>query len=71
MNVLIVDYSGIYKVDIGIKDGYIVGIGYGGNLDVVDVIFGMVVGVNIEVIVAEGCIVIAGVLDMYIYYICL
>lgn len=33
INVLIVDYIGIYKVDIGIKDGKIVGIGKGGNKD--------------------------------------
>jgi urease len=69
-NALIIDHSGIYKADIGIKDGHIVGIGHGGNPDVADVTPGMVVGVNTEAIAAEGCIVTAGALDTHIHYIC-
>ena len=50
-NALIVDYTGIYKADVGIKDGMIVGIGKAGNPDVMDgVTPGMVVGVNTEAI---------------------
>src|SRR5882724_4728295 len=33
-NALVVDYTGIYKADIGIKNGLIAGIGKGGNPDV-------------------------------------
>ena len=69
-NALIIDHTGIYKADIGIKDGHIVGIGHGGNPDVADVTPGMVVGVNTEAIAAEGCIVTAGALDTHIHYIC-
>ena len=50
-NALIVDYTGIYKADVGIKDGMIVGIGKAGNPDVMQgVTPGMVVGVNTEAI---------------------
>lgn len=69
-NAFIVDSTGIYKADIGIKDGHIVGIGHGGNPDVADTTPGMVVGVNTEAIAAEGCIVTAGALDTHIHYIC-
>ena len=69
-NALIIDHTGIYKADIGIKDGHILGIGHGGNPDVADITPGMVVGVNTEAIAAEGCIVTAGALDTHIHYIC-
>ena len=53
-NALVVDYSGIIKGDIGIKDGRIVGIGKAGNPDVMDgVTSGMIVGVTTEVIAGE------------------
>lgn len=70
INVLIVDYIGIYKVDVGLVEGCIVGIGKVGNFDIqlgVDII----VGFLIEVIVGEGCILIVGGIDSYIYYIVL
>lgn len=45
INALIVDYTGIIKADIGLKDGNIVGIGKAGNPDVMDgVTNGMIVG---------------------------
>ena len=69
-NALIIDHTGIYKADIGVKDGHIVGIGHGGNPDVADITPDMVVGVNTEAIAAEGCIVTAGALDTHIHYIC-
>ena len=63
-NALIVDHTGIYKADIGIKDGMIVGIGKAGNPDVMkDVTPGMIVGVNTEAIAGEGSIITAGGLD--------
>ena len=71
MNALIVDYTGIYKADIGLKGGQIVGIGKAGNPDVMDgVTPGMVVGVNTEAIAAEGLIVTAGGMDSHVHYIC-
>ena len=70
-NALILDYWGIVKADIGIKDGKIVGIGKAGNPDVMDgVDHNMVVGASTEALSAEGAIVTAGGIDTHIHYIC-
>jgi urease subunit alpha len=70
-NALIVDYTGIYKADIGIKYGRIAGIGKAGNPDVMaGVTPGMVVGVTTEAIAGEGLIVTAGGIDTHIHFIC-
>jgi len=70
-NALVVDYTGIYKADIGIKDGLIAAIGKAGNPDVMaGVTKGMVVGVTTEVIAGEGLILTAGGLDTHIHFIC-
>ncbi|KAM0789920.1 hypothetical protein ACM66B_006760 [Microbotryomycetes sp. NB124-2] len=70
-NALIVDWSGIYKADIGIKKGFIVGIGKGGNPDTMQgVTEGMVVGVNTEVIAGEKLIITAGAVDAHVHFIC-
>ena len=70
-NALVVDYTGIYKADIGIKDGLIAGIGKAGNPDVMaGVTKKMVVGVTTEVIAGEGLILTAGGLDTHIHFIC-
>ena len=67
-NALIVDWTGIYKADIGIKKGMIVGIGKAGNPDMMDgVTEGMIVGSNTDVVAAEGKIVTAGGLDTHVY----
>lgn len=70
-NALIVDWTGIYKADIGIKQGRIVGIGKAGNPAVmVGVDAGMVVGVTTEAIAGEGLIVTAGGIDAHVHFIC-
>ncbi|KAK7984175.1 HEC/Ndc80p family protein [Apiospora arundinis] len=70
-NALIVDYTGIYKADIGVKDGIIVGIGKAGNPDVMDgVTDNMIVGSCTDVIAGEGKIITAGGLDTHIHFIC-
>src|SRR5712672_1133524 len=70
-NALIVDFTGIYKADIGIKNGLIAGIGKAGSPDVMaGVTKGMIVGVTTEVIAGEGLIVTAGGLDAHIHFIC-
>jgi urease subunit alpha len=70
-NALVVDYTGIYKADLGIKSGLIAGIGKAGNPDVMaGVTKGMIVGVTTEVIAGEGLIVTAGGLDTHIHFIC-
>lgn len=68
-NALIVDHTGIYKADIGIKDGRIAAIGKAGNPDTqsgVDII----IGPGTEAIAGEGKIITAGGFDSHIHYIC-
>ncbi|MEG6532539.1 urease subunit alpha [Caldibacillus thermoamylovorans] len=67
-NALILDYTGIYKADIGIKDGFIVDIGKAGNPFVMDQI-DIVIGASTEVIAGEGKIVTAGGIDAHIHFI--
>jgi len=70
-NAVVLDWSGVYKADIGVRGGLIVGIGKAGNSDVMDgVSDGMEVGVNTEVINAAGLIVTAGAIDTHIHFIC-
>ena len=70
-NALIVDWTGIYKADVGIKHGRIAGIGKAGNPDVMaGVTPGMIVGVTTEALAAEGLILTAGGIDSHIHYIC-
>ncbi|MFQ9310647.1 MAG: urease subunit alpha [Paraclostridium sordellii] len=69
-NALIVDSTGIFKADIGIKNGNIVGIGKSGNPDIMDgVNENMIVGASTEAISAEGLIVTAGGIDTHIHFI--
>ncbi len=68
-NALILDYSGVIKADIGIKDGRIAGIGKAGNPDVqpkVDII----IGPGTEAIAGEGMIATAGGIDSHVHFIC-
>jgi urease subunit alpha len=68
-NALIIDHSGIYKADVGLKDGRIHKIGKAGNPDTqpnVDII----VGPGTEVIAGEGRILTAGGFDSHIHFIC-
>ncbi|VAI39222.1 unnamed protein product [Triticum turgidum subsp. durum] len=70
-NAVVIDYTGIYKADIGIKDGLIIAIGKAGNPDVMDGVHSnMIVGVNTEVIAAQGMIVTAGGIDCHVHFIC-
>ncbi|KAH0614714.1 uncharacterized protein H6S33_000350 [Morchella sextelata] len=70
-NALIVDYTGIYKADIGVKNGHIVGIGKSGNPDIMDnVDRALIVGSNTDVIAGEGKIITYGGHDTHIHYIC-
>ncbi len=67
-NAVILDYTGIYKADIGVKNGRIDSIGKAGNpllMDNIDI----VIGASTEVIAAEGMIVTAGGIDAHIHFI--
>lgn len=69
-NCVILDWTGIYKADIGIKDGRIAGIGKAGNSDTMDgVTPGMTVGASTEALAGEGLIVTAGGIDTHIHFI--
>jgi urease subunit alpha len=68
-NALIVDWTGITKADIGLKDGRIAAIGKAGNPDVQPGVT-IVIGPGTEVIAAEGRIVTAGGFDSHIHFIC-
>jgi len=71
VNALIVDWSGIYKADIGVKNGVIVGIGKAGNPDVMEGVSpNMIVGSCTDVIAGEGKIITAGGFDSHIHFIC-
>ncbi|GAC1429010.1 MAG: urease subunit alpha [Ktedonobacteraceae bacterium] len=69
-NALIIDYWGIVKGDIGIKDGRIVKVGKAGNPDIMDGVDpDLVVGASTEVIAGENLLVTAGGVDSHIHFI--
>src|SRR5213080_450837 len=68
-NALVIDWWGIVKCDIGIKDGRIARLGKAGNPDIqpgVDI----VIGAGTEIIAGEGTIATAGCIDTHIHFIC-
>ncbi|GAA1998607.1 urease subunit alpha [Microbacterium ulmi] len=67
-NAIILDWWGIVRADIGIRNGRIAGIGHAGNPDVSDGIDeGMVIGPSTDVISGEGRIVTAGAIDSHVH----
>ena len=68
-NALIVDVNGIYKADIGIKDGKINEIGKAGNHDTQPNV-NIIIGPGTEIIAGEGKIITAGGFDSHIHFIC-
>ncbi|GAB4473040.1 MAG: urease subunit alpha [Elainellaceae cyanobacterium] len=68
-NALILDWWGVVKADIGIKDGRIVGIGKAGNPYIQDNVT-IVIGPSTEAIAGEGMILTAGGIDAHIHFIC-
>lgn len=68
-NALIVDHSGIYKADLGLRAGRIAGIGKAGNPDTQPGVT-LVIGPGTEIIAGEGRILTAGGMDAHIHFIC-
>ena len=68
-NALIVDVTGIYKADIGLKNGLIEAIGKAGNPDTQDGV-NIIIGPSTEAIAGEGHILTAGGFDSHIHFIC-
>jgi urease subunit alpha len=68
-NALVLDATGIYKADIGLRDGRIAAIGKAGNPDIQPGV-SIVIGPGTEIIAGEGRIVTAGGFDSHIHFIC-
>jgi urease subunit alpha len=68
-NALIIDHWGVVKADIGIKNGFICGIGKAGNPDVQPGVT-IAIGAATEIIAGEGNIITAGGIDTHIHFIC-
>ena len=68
-NALILDYWGIVKADIGIKDGRIAHIGKAGNPYIQDNV-SIIIGPSTEIVAGEGMILTAGGIDSHIHFIC-
>ena len=68
-NALILDWWGIVKADIGIKDGKIHKIGKAGNPYIQDNI-DIIIGPGTEALAGEGMILTAGGIDTHIHFIC-
>jgi urease subunit alpha len=68
-NALIVDHSGIYKADVGLKGGRIAAIGKAGNPDTQPGV-NIIIGPGTEAIAGEGRILTAGGFDSHIHFIC-
>jgi urease subunit alpha len=67
-NALVLDHSGIYKADIGLKEGRIAAIGKAGNPDTQDGVT-IIIGPSTEIIAGEGKILTAGGIDSHIHFI--
>ncbi len=69
-SVVVIDSSGIYKADVGIRDGRIAAIGKAGNSDVMTgVTPGLEIGASTEILAGEGKILTAGGIDSHIHFI--
>ncbi|WP_299769265.1 urease subunit alpha [uncultured Tateyamaria sp.] len=68
-NALIVDWTGIYKADVGLKDGRIAAVGKAGNPDTQPGV-NIIIGPGTEAIAGEGKILTAGGFDSHIHFIC-
>ncbi|WP_438350691.1 urease subunit alpha [Paenibacillus sp. FA6] len=67
-NVIILDYTGICKADLAIRDGKIFGIGKSGNPLITDNV-DIIIGTSTEIISGEGLIVTAGAIDTHVHFI--
>src|SRR6266851_1521998 len=70
VNVVVLDYWGVIKADVGIKDGLIRAIGKAGNGDIMDGVDPLLeIGAGTEIIAGEGMILTAGGIDAHIHLI--
>ncbi len=67
-NVVVIDYTGIYKADVAVRDGHIMAIGKAGNPHTMDGVT-IPIGVATDIVAGEGKILTAGGIDTHIHYI--
>jgi urease subunit alpha len=69
-NAVVIDVSGIYKADVGIRDGRISAIGKAGNPAIMDGVSpGLAISASTEVLAGEGHILTAGAIDAHVHFI--
>ncbi|WP_300592010.1 urease subunit alpha [Microbacterium sp.] len=67
-NAIILDWWGIVRADVGIRDGRIVGVGRAGNPDIADGVDPrLIIGPSTDVISGEGKILTAGAIDSHVH----
>lgn len=67
-NVVVLDYTGIYKADVALRDGHIFKIGKAGNPDISDGV-DIVIGAATDIIAGEHKILTAGAIDTHIHFV--
>ncbi|ACY98745.1 urease subunit alpha [Thermomonospora curvata] len=68
---VVLDYWGIVKADVGVRDGRIVALGKAGNPDTMDGVHpDLVIGPSTEVLAGNGKILTAGAIDSHVHLIC-
>ncbi len=68
-NALVLDWWGVVKADVGIRDGRIVALGRAGNPDVADGVHpDLRIGPSTDVISGEGRILTAGGIDVHVHF---
>ncbi|MGC1208623.1 MAG: urease subunit alpha [Ornithinimicrobium sp.] len=67
-NVVVLDWWGIVRTDVGIRDGRIVALGRSGNSDIADGVHpDLAIGASTDVIAGEGKILTAGAMDVHVH----
>jgi urease subunit alpha len=67
-NVLVLDWWGVVRADVGIRDGLIVALGKAGNPDIADGVHpDLQIGPSTDVIAGEGRILTAGAIDSHVH----
>jgi urease subunit alpha len=69
-NAVVLDWWGVVKADVGIRDGRVVALGRAGNPDIADGVHpGLHIGPSTDVISGEGKILTAGAIDLHVHLI--
>ena len=67
-NVVVLDYTGIYKADVALRDGHIFKIGKAGNPQISDGV-DIVIGAATDIIAGEHKILTAGGIDTHVHFV--